>query len=331
MTDLEIGNCSIPCNLCGLRDAEEIGLVDRDGNYLRTVICRNCGLVWSDPRPNADEVKDYYTKDYRISYKGSYTPKLKHFYRAGKIAESRFLFLKEILGPDSVVLDIGASSGEFVYFLRELGYDARGIEPNEGYGNYAKNELGLPVEIGMAQQFDLAPGSLDVVTMHHVFEHLDDPFLILQKVRGALRDGGSVVIDVPNVEGTCFAPIHRFHAAHLYNFNRETLESMGKLAGFSVQKATVSSDGGVIAAIFRKAEGPEPLRPLAGNYEKIARIVRDHKAISHYLTPSPYVRPFRKLIMYAGEFAATRGLTTGKDVLDAIVSTHKRRAPDFRE
>ena len=325
MTNSVKAACSIPCNLCGLTDVEEISRVDRTGNYLRTVICRYCGLVWSDPRPNQEEVEKYYTKDYRISYKGSHTPKLKHVYRAGKIAENRFLFLKEILRPGSVILDIGASSGEFVYFLRHAGYEASGIEPNEGYGQYARDQLALPVEIGMAQQFDLEPNSIDIVTMHHVFEHLDDPFLILQKTRTALRDGGHVVIEVPNIEGTCFAPIHRFHAAHLYNFNRETLESMGKRAGFTVLKTVISSDGGVITTIFKKAEIPVEAVPLVGNYEKIMRIIKNHKPISHYLTASPYTRPLKKLAMYAKENGAIRGATTGKEVLDAIVAEYSEQ------
>lgn len=104
----------ISCNLCELYETEEISCVDRDGNYLRTVICKNCGLVWTDPRPNQKEIENYYTRDYRMLYKGSYTPKLKHDFRAGKIAENRYLVLKDLLKCDSVIFDIGSGGGEFV-------------------------------------------------------------------------------------------------------------------------------------------------------------------------------------------------------------------------
>ena len=310
----------MPCNLCGSIDVEEISRADRDNNYLRTVICRKCGLVWSDPRPDEDEIKKFYTKDYRIAYKGTYQPKLKHTYRAGKSAAQRFLFFKEIIKPGDTILDIGAGGGEFVYLLRKMGYEAFGIEPNEGYGNYAKTQLNLPVEVGFAQQADLPANHYSVVTMHHVVEHLDDPFLILSKVRESLGDGGFLVIEVPNIEGTCFAPIHRFHQAHLYSFNPETLETIGRKAGFAVHKLQVSSDGGVITAIFRKEQNAEQISgEIPGNYEKILKTLKHHTALSHYLTSNPYIRPVRRLQKSIDEALTVRKDTTGKDLLDRIV------------
>jgi len=324
--DFQNTKSSIACNLCGSPDSEEICRADRDGNYLRTVVCKHCGLVYSDPRPNEEEVKNFYKKDYRVQYKGTYTPQLKHVYRAGKIAEQRYLFLKDVVKTDSAILDVGASSGEFVYLMRGLGFEARGIEPNEGYGLYAKNELGLPIEIGVMQQFDLPENSIDIVTMHHVFEHLDDPFLILERLHKVLRDEGFLVIEVPNVEATCFAPIHRFHTAHLFNFNRETLEAIGRKAGFAVYKTVISKDGGVITTMFQKAKETEKISgELSGNYEKIVKIIKNHTPLSHYLTPNPYVRPIKKLQMYAGETSAIKNSLDGKAVLDEIIARCKNQ------
>ena len=62
--------CPIPCNLCGSSDVEVLGNRDRDGRPLRTTICRTCGLVWSNPRPAEDEVRRYYSREYRLDYKG---------------------------------------------------------------------------------------------------------------------------------------------------------------------------------------------------------------------------------------------------------------------
>ncbi len=61
---------SRPCNLCNSTEFDVLSTRDRDGEYLRTVICKNCGLVWSDPFPiNPSE---YYQKNYRILYKGTF-------------------------------------------------------------------------------------------------------------------------------------------------------------------------------------------------------------------------------------------------------------------
>jgi 2-polyprenyl-3-methyl-5-hydroxy-6-metoxy-1,4-benzoquinol methylase len=288
------------------------------------VICRNCGLVFTDPRPNESEIEKYYSKDYRIQYKGTYTPKPKHIYRAGLIAKSRFSFLEDLLGPGDAILDVGAGGGEFVYLLNALGYNAVGVEPNEGYAGHAREKLGVSVECGFIQQKELAPRSYDVITLHHVFEHLDDPRGILIKIRDAVKENGIIVIEVPNVEATCVAPLHRFHAAHLYNFNPATLTAMAEKTGFKVERSVVSEDGGVITAVLRKTEGIH--EPLIGksNYERIRSIIDGHTWASHYLSMAPYVRPFRRLARRISENRAVAETTNGTEILDMIVASIAR-------
>src|SRR5262245_51929118 len=118
--------CSIPCNLCGARAVEEVSRRDREGHYLRTVICRGCGLVWTDPRPTAAEEKSFYAENYRLQYKGAWQPKSKHVYRGGRVSLHRFRRLRKFLSPQDAILDVGAGSGELVYLLRGLGFDASG-------------------------------------------------------------------------------------------------------------------------------------------------------------------------------------------------------------
>ncbi|MFN2455692.1 MAG: class I SAM-dependent methyltransferase [Pyrinomonadaceae bacterium] len=313
--------CSVPCNCCGSTDAEEIGRRDRDNNPLRTVVCRKCGLVWTDPRPNPDEVKKFYAKDYRIQYKGAYSPKLKHVYRAGRVAFNRYGQIKELLRAGDAVLDVGSGGGEFVYVLRKLGYDARGIEPNEGYGLYAQKELDLPVQIGFVQQIEFPAESFNVITLSHVLEHLDDPLGTLKKIRSWLRPEGFLVVEVPNVEGTCYAPAHRFHLAHLYNFNPVALETIGGKASFAVHKTMLTPDKGVIITTFKRIEhAPEISGEIPGNFERVRAIVARHTTFAHYLTLAPYTRPLQKAQQRNAEMKAIKGRASGQEVLDSIVS-----------
>ncbi|MBH0181271.1 MAG: glycosyltransferase family 9 protein [Nitrospira sp.] len=48
----EAESSSIPCNLCGGTEVSTLSNRSRSGKPLRTVICKSCGLVWSDPRPH---------------------------------------------------------------------------------------------------------------------------------------------------------------------------------------------------------------------------------------------------------------------------------------
>src|SRR5882762_6467872 len=244
--------CSIPCNLCGASDAEQIRAKDRDGNFLRSVICRRCGLVWTDPRPTPRQVVEFYAHEYRRDYKGTYQPKPKHTYRAGKVAVDRFRRLQPFLKFGFRVLDVGAGSGEVVYVLRAMGYDASGFEPNEGYASYAADALGVPVHQGFWQNVAIVQESQDVVTMFHVVEHLESPFDVMRRARQWLRPEGLLLVEVPNVEAVCQQPHTQFHRGHLYHFNLATLEMMAQRAGFAVAHSSVSSDGGNITVISQK-------------------------------------------------------------------------------
>ena len=72
------------CNLCGNHEITVIGDYSRSGKPLKTVLCNNCGLVWSAELPH--NPRSFYENDYRVAYKGTYKPKPKHILRAGKIA-----------------------------------------------------------------------------------------------------------------------------------------------------------------------------------------------------------------------------------------------------
>lgn len=316
----------LPCDLCRSTDAEELSLVDRDGAYLRTVVCRRCGLVYSDPRPDSSKVREYYERDYRMDYKATYQPRPKHVYRAGKVAVDRFRGLEGILTPGCRVLDFGAGGGEVVFVLRALGYDASGFEPNEGYARFASETLGLPVSPGFYQDAKVEAESQDVVTAFHVVEHLESPYDALIHARRWLRPGGRLLVEVPNVEAVCQWPRSRFHRAHLYNFSPATLETLGKRAGYEVLKSTVSPDGGNIAVVLRKAgEVGAVSGEIPGNYERVSSIVRGHTALSHLLSPYPYARPFRKLAARIRERAGIRKDATARETLESLCATELRR------
>jgi 2-polyprenyl-3-methyl-5-hydroxy-6-metoxy-1,4-benzoquinol methylase len=317
--------CSIPCDLCGETDAEVLSLKDRDGRYLRTVVCRGCGLVYSDPRPQPEEVRDYYERTYRLDYKGTYQPKPKHVYRAGKAAVARIRRLSDILSPGCNVLDVGAGAGEFVYVLRAMGYSASGLEPNEGYARFASDVLGLPVCQAFYQEAQIAPESQDVITMFHVLEHFDNPSGALGHVRRWLRSDGRLVAEVPNVEAVCQWPHSRFHRAHLYNFSPATLETMGRKAGYTVVRRSVPSDGSNLTVIFGKATPPPAVSgQIAGYFDRIRSIVRGHTVGRHLFRPFLYVRPAQKLAARVEEWCATYGHYSPKETLDKLVTRELR-------
>jgi SAM-dependent methyltransferase len=312
--------CPVPCNLCGSVDVDELGQRDRDGRPLRTTICRTCGLVWSNPRPSEAEVRRYYSREYRLDYKGRAVPSLRHVARSGRGALNRYRDLAAFLKCGDRVLDAGAGGGEVVYVLRRLGFDAMGLEPDERYARHAREILGVPVETGFVQDRAFPPGRFDVITMYHALEHVEDPVGILTTLRGWLAEGGLLFVEVPNVEARCIHPRHRFHHAHFYNFNQITLESTGRRAGFEPVQTTTSPDGGNLVSVLRAAGIPAAaVPPVEGNYARVSRTVRGHTSAGYYLSASPYAGPLGRLRTFLKDRVATRGRATPREVLDGLI------------
>jgi SAM-dependent methyltransferase len=317
-----VTECPIPCNLCGASDVEVIGDRDRDGHPLRTTICRTCGLVWSNPRPGEDAVRRYYSSEYRVDYKGCSTPSLRHIARSGRGALNRYRALAPYIKRGDRMLDAGAGGGEVVYVLRQLGFDASGLEPDEQYARHAREALGVPVETGFVQDAVFPARSFDVVTMYHALEHVEDPSAILSHLRGWMSDEGVLLVEVPNVEAVCIAPGHRFHFAHFYNFNRDTLEALGRKAGFEPVHTTTSSDGGNLTSVFTATAHAPPPRFDAANCRRVAAVVRGHTSLKYYGSACPYAGPFSRLRTYLADRRAAQGCDTPKQVLDKLIEAH---------
>lgn len=291
---------------------------------MRTVICKHCGLVWSDPFPH--DPRQFYEHDYRVEYKNTYAPKPKHILRAGKIALDRHGKIKQFLSGKKNVLDVGTGGGEFAYLLKSLGHDLQGIEPNKGYAEYSAAEYGLNLQIGFIQDATLPEQHFDLITIWHVLEHTEDPSLVLRDLRNWLKLDGILVVEVPSIEATCQAPKSTFHEAHLYNFNLDTLRKMGEKAGLLEHSHVFSADGGNMTIFFRRADSNSSdlgdLR-IEGNAARIQDIVQGHTNQAHFLTAAPYQRFIRRMSRTLAEKIALKSFDNNKALLDQLYRSCK--------
>ena len=317
------------CPLCGGQDFQTVADKDRDGNPLSTVLCHGCGLVFTNPRPDPQAIAAFYQESYRVLYKQARRPSARHVFRAGKVALKRLQRLRPLLPTPSRVLDLGAGAGELLFLLRAAGHDISGIEPNVGYGDYAREDLGLPIQAGGYQGAKVEPASQDLVTAFHVVEHLEDPVDALRVMASWVRPGGRVFIEVPNVLSACQWPSSRFHVAHLFNFTPETLGMAGRRAGLTVLEQTTSEDGGNVICVFERPAQPPaiPAGDLPGHAARVGGFLQNHHTLRHALTLAPYVRPFAKLRRRFQERADLRA--AGQDarrLLDQLAVQARRLA-----
>jgi SAM-dependent methyltransferase len=158
-----------------------------DGSWFALARCARCGTAATlgDIPTGLYEAGAYRPGDPRLFTLAR--PLLERFDR------QRLALTRSLVPPPARLLDAGAGRGRFVAAARLAGYDASGIEPA------ARGPATPHVEPATIGDAAIEPGSLDVVTLWHVLEHLEDPGAALDRIAIWLRPGGGLVVGVPNL------------------------------------------------------------------------------------------------------------------------------------
>jgi 2-polyprenyl-3-methyl-5-hydroxy-6-metoxy-1,4-benzoquinol methylase len=139
---------------------------------------------------------------------------------------------------DARLLDVGCGSGTYLKLMRDLGWQVRGVELDEGAVRTARK---AKLDVRQGTMDDLDPdvdGLFDVITVGHVIEHTHDPIAALTAARRVLEPGGMLWIGTPNL-GSLGARLFRARwralepPRHLVIFTGEALTVALHRAGFT--------------------------------------------------------------------------------------------------
>lgn len=152
----------------------------------------------------------------------------------------RAQFLAPFLGSTVRLVEIGCGYGFVLSQIRDRVHQAIGIEPGEARRTYGKDKLGLDLRPPPLVAGDVTPGSMDVACAFQVLEHIAQPAPFLAEIFTALKPGGWLVIEVPNVADLYVSlsrPYRAFHfqSAHALYYTPATLKRVLAQAGFSVE------------------------------------------------------------------------------------------------
>lgn len=215
--------------------------------------CEACGLVYVSPResteslifegrdlPDHEALKDeddlsLLIDSWEASHLARFLPERDQLRRAHR----RTLDLIEAhQPPPGELLDFGCGWGFFLDDARAAGWTVQGLEPLPGHGVYARGRLDLPVVTDTLHEDTFAPGRFDVVTAFQVFEHLPDPAVELRKLARVLREGGLLVVEVPNIATPAVHVLRERHRHfvpdHLWFFSPDTLGRLLRDGGFDI-------------------------------------------------------------------------------------------------
>jgi SAM-dependent methyltransferase len=193
--------------------------------------CGSCGsaVTLGEPPAALYDVGAYRPGAPRLH--GAAQPVLRLFDR------QRLALVRSLAPAPARLLDAGAGRGRFIAAAAAAGYDAFGVEPAvSGAGEPA---AALPILRTTLEEAPIEAGSVDVVTLWHVLEHLDRPGQALERIASWLRPGGGLVVGVPNLSSLqarlggerwyhLDVPRHRVH------FTPAGLDALLRARGFAV-------------------------------------------------------------------------------------------------
>ena len=165
------------------------------------VACMDCGLLFRNPRPRADTVTQAYeTEAYDETYlQAEFTAQQTWARRKADILARHLEKVGRRGRPR--VLEIGSFVGGFLFEGQLRGWDMLGVDPGHDVASFCRRHR-LPVFQGTLEAAQLPPASFDAVVIWNTFDQLPDPRKLLQRLLPLLRNGGLLVVRVPN--GACF-------------------------------------------------------------------------------------------------------------------------------
>jgi SAM-dependent methyltransferase len=240
--------------------------------------CQSCGLLWLDPVPLEDDIhlaySTYYTHsrsdpqgirriyaavaDYhvrrRLGYKSSaglttrVMARVLSFLHPGGDAElsRQALYLRQGEG-DALLLEVGCGSGEWLTYMRGLGWRVEGVELDPKAVETAVSQ-GLNVRTGGLSDQRYPDQYADVICLVHVIEHLYEPLETLRECRRVLKPNGRLVLATPNSASLGHRRFKSNWASldpprHLMIFDPPTMRRLLDQAGFDVDWLRTTARG----------------------------------------------------------------------------------------
>jgi 2-polyprenyl-3-methyl-5-hydroxy-6-metoxy-1,4-benzoquinol methylase len=221
---------------------------------LQLVRCDQCSMIYANPVPVEMATGNFYD---RAGSEYLTPEKLESDYADVRFERELRLFRAHC--QRGSVLDVGCSSGGFLYQLKQRfpdDYKILGTDVStEPLAHAAK--MGVPVARGefLTQTFD---AQFDAVTFWAVMEHLSDPKAFLKKAVSILKPGGCCFILTPNLNSLAVrligAKYRYIFPEHLNYFTAQTMRKFAETELAVVQIKSTHFNPLVIWQDFRGGE-----------------------------------------------------------------------------
>lgn len=234
----------IHCPVCSGTGSHDLAVLPKDYEYGVEIaskfgirVCDACSSEFVWPRPSLDELRRMYPDNYYAygTEMGGFWQVIYNMWckseakRLLSLSTKRPLHLFDIGAGDCRRFKAMASYGDFKF---------SGIEMNQEMAEAGCKE-GFDILPGAFEEFDQTghAGTIDVLTINHVIEHVTDPYETMLKAYSILADDGVFTGRTPKVASTSHRYFGRYWSGyhfprHLHLFSRESLELLLHKSGF---------------------------------------------------------------------------------------------------
>ena len=236
-----------PCPACGGghgRPLHRVRLRPPDGHPLGDgyvlVTCDRCGAGFADAAVRPADYQRWYARHakYAGEAAAAHGPAgvaaggdagAETTWTAARV-EATAARLARLLPPGARVLDVGCATGALLAALRRRGAgEVVGVDPSPRAAEVAARVHRVRVEVGSFGALPPGLGRFDAVCATGVLEHLWDTEEAMLAVRGLLRPGGLLYLEVPDAaryDQPLLVPFQDFSTEHVNHFSAATLDTL---------------------------------------------------------------------------------------------------------
>ena len=198
----------------------------KSGDLFQLYKDNNSGIVWTSLDKNHNH-EYYYLSEKYIPHKEK-----KGFFGFLYLFVQKIMFryklknLKNHINKNKTVLDYGSGDGRFAEYLNQLHIKTMTYDP-----------LVNKLDKSEPNSYQTPENQIDTLMMWHVIEHIPDLDSSIKAIYNSIKNKGSLVIAVPNIDSfdskhykECWAGFDV--PRHLYHFNHESLINFIEKRGF---------------------------------------------------------------------------------------------------
>ncbi|MBI5358408.1 class I SAM-dependent methyltransferase [Candidatus Amesbacteria bacterium] len=203
--------------------------------YNKCSFCKSGTLF---PFPDNKELKSYYqTQNYYFGLSKGVSNKIIQWIFTRKLFKSYDSWVQSYFTKPGSVLDVGTGNGEFLYSMKQHGWDVWGSDISKLAANNTDSKIYKNrVKVGRFSN-QIWNKKFNAVTLWHVLEHEENSFKYTKKAFSLLKLNGRIFGEVPNFESSLLNLFGRTYAwimvpVHIVYFSPESIKYILKKTGF---------------------------------------------------------------------------------------------------